>query len=51
MNLAIVLASLGEREGGTARLDEAVSAYRAALEETTRARPILRDAGFACSSG
>jgi exonuclease VII small subunit len=29
---------LGERERGTARLEEAVAAYRAALEERTRAR-------------
>ena len=29
---------LGERESGTARLDEAVAAYRAALEERTRER-------------
>jgi hypothetical protein len=29
---------LGEREAGTARLQEAVVAYRAALEERTRAR-------------
>ena len=29
---------LGERESGTARLDEAVVAYRAALEERTRER-------------
>ena len=31
-------ASLGERESGTARLEEAVAAYRAALEERTRER-------------
>ncbi len=36
-NLGIVLASLGERESGTARLDEAVAAFRAALEVYTRA--------------
>ena len=29
---------LGEREGGTARLEEAVSAYREALKEQTRER-------------
>ncbi len=29
---------LGERESGTARLEEAVAAYRAALEEWTRER-------------
>jgi hypothetical protein len=30
--------SLGGRESGTARLEEAVAAYRAALEEMTRDR-------------
>jgi Tetratricopeptide repeat len=38
MNLGIVLQRLGEREGGTARLEEAVAAYRLALEERTRER-------------
>ena len=37
-NLGIALWSLGERESGTARLEEAVAAYRAALEERTRER-------------
>jgi hypothetical protein len=37
-NLGATLATLGERERGTARLDEAVAAYRAALEERTRER-------------
>ena len=32
------LARLGERESGTARLEEAVAAYREALQERTRAR-------------
>jgi hypothetical protein len=32
------LGALGERESGTARLKEAVAAYRAALLERTRAR-------------
>ena len=32
------LQTLGERESGTARLEEAVTAYRAALEENTRDR-------------
>ena len=41
-DLGLALSSLGERESGTARLDEAVSAYRAALEEWTRERvPLL----------
>ncbi len=30
--------ALGERESGTARLDEAVAAYREALKEWTRER-------------
>jgi hypothetical protein len=32
MNLGNALSALGERESGTARLEEAVLAYRAALE-------------------
>ena len=31
-NLGIALGMLGERESGTARLEEAVDAYRAALQ-------------------
>ncbi len=37
-NLGNALQTLGERESGTARLEEAVVAYRAALEERTRER-------------
>ena len=37
-NLGNALKTLGERESGTARLEEAVAAYRAALEERTRDR-------------
>ena len=37
-NLGNALQTLGERESGTARLEEAVAAYRAALEERTRER-------------
>ena len=37
-NLGNALQTLGERERGTARLEEAVAAYRAALEEYTRER-------------
>jgi len=37
-NLGTALFRLGERESGTARLEEAVAAYRAALEEQTRDR-------------
>jgi hypothetical protein len=37
-NLGNALATLGERESGTVRLEEAVAAYRAALEEGTRDR-------------
>jgi tetratricopeptide (TPR) repeat protein len=40
--LGIALQSLGERESGTARLEEAVMAYRAALEEITRERAPLQ---------
>ena len=35
-NLGLALWRLGERESGTVRLEEAVGAYRAALEEFTR---------------
>jgi hypothetical protein len=38
MNLGNALQTLGERESGAARLEEAVAAYRAALEEWTRDR-------------
>jgi tetratricopeptide (TPR) repeat protein len=37
-NLGNALTRLGERENGTERLEEAVAAYRAALEERTRDR-------------
>src|SRR5438270_7231514 len=41
-NLGTVLAPLGERESGTTRLEEAVTAYREALREWTRERVPLR---------
>jgi tetratricopeptide (TPR) repeat protein len=37
-NLAGALETLGEREDGTARIEEAVEVYREALQEYTRAR-------------
>ena len=37
-NLGTALSTLGAREPGTARLDEAVTAYREALKERTRER-------------
>ena len=37
-NLGNALETLGERESGTQRLEEAVEAYRAALQERTRER-------------
>src|SRR6185437_1999590 len=37
-NLGAALPTLGERESGTARLEEAVAAYREALKEYTRER-------------
>jgi len=37
-NLGLALFRLGERESGTTRLEEAVVAYRAALDERTRER-------------
>ncbi len=44
-DLGAALATLGEREAGTARLEEAVAAFRAALEEWTRERVPLDWAG------
>jgi hypothetical protein len=41
-DLGTALQRLGEREGGTARLEEAVVAYRAALTERTRERVPLQ---------
>jgi tetratricopeptide (TPR) repeat protein len=41
-NLGLALAALGKRENGTARLEQAVAAFRAALEEWTRARAPLQ---------
>ena len=43
--LGNALRALGERQAGTARLEEAVAAYRAALEERTRERVPLDWAG------
>ena len=37
-NLGATLAALGERDDGTARLEQAVAAYTEALKERTRAR-------------
>jgi Tetratricopeptide repeat len=37
MNLGNALSNLGKREGGTAKLEEAVAAYRDALKEFTSA--------------
>jgi hypothetical protein len=46
-SLGDALRAWGEREGGTARLEEAIVAYRAALEERTRERvPLNRAATF-----
>jgi hypothetical protein len=41
-NLGVALWRLGERESGTVRLEEAVAAYRAALQEWTRERVPLQ---------
>ena len=38
MNLGNALETLGERESGTGKLEEAVAAYREALKERTRER-------------
>jgi exonuclease VII small subunit len=50
-NLGNALAMLGERESGTARLEEAVTAYREALKEETRARAPLLWAGAQMNLG
>jgi hypothetical protein len=47
-NLGLALWKLGARESGTARLEEAVAAYRAALQERTRERIPLQ---WAASNG
>ncbi len=44
-NLGNALWTLGGRESGTGRLEEAVAAYRAALEELSRDRVPLQWAG------
>jgi hypothetical protein len=45
LNLGNTLCSLGERESGTGRLDEAVAAFTAALEELTLERVPVQWAG------
>jgi hypothetical protein len=47
-NLGGALLTLGERESGTVRLEEAVAAYRVTLEELTRERAPLE---WAMSTG
>jgi hypothetical protein len=47
-NLGTALLALGERESGTAHLEEGVAAYRTALEERTRERVPLE---WAASTG
>ena len=42
VNLGNALARLGERERGTARLEQAVAAYQLALQENTRERVPLQ---------
>ena len=49
--LGMALNTLGQRESGTARLEEAVTAYRAALEEWTRDRVPLDWAGVQMNLG
>jgi hypothetical protein len=48
MNLGNALLRLGERESGTARIEEAVAAYRESLQERTRERVPLQ---WATSTG
>jgi tetratricopeptide (TPR) repeat protein len=49
--LGIAFQTLGAREAGAARLEEAVAAYRAALEEFTRERVPLQWAMAQCNLG
>jgi tetratricopeptide (TPR) repeat protein len=49
--LGVALSKLGERESGTARLEEAVAAYRAALEEWTREQASFEWAGTQLNLG
>lgn len=50
-NLGNALQALGERQGDTVRLEEAVAAYRAALSERTRERVPLDWAKSTASLG
>ena len=50
-DLGMALATLGERESGTARLEDAVRAFEAALEEMTRDRVPLDWAGTQMNLG
>ncbi len=50
-NLGNALQTLGERESGTARLEEAVTAFRAALEERTQDRVPLNWAATTLNLG
>jgi exonuclease VII small subunit len=51
MNLGSALLALGEHERGTALLEQAVAAYREALQEITRARVPLQWAATQMSLG
>jgi tetratricopeptide (TPR) repeat protein len=50
-DLGTALSTLGERESGTPRLEEAVAAYREALKELTRERVPLKWAGTQSNLG
>ena len=50
-NFGNALATLGERESGTGRLEQAVATYRAALEERTRERVPLEWAASVGNQG
>jgi exonuclease VII small subunit len=51
MNLGTALLRWGQRESGTVRLEQAVAAYRVALEELTRDRVPLDWAGALGNQG
>ena len=51
MDLGGALKTLGERESGTGHLEDAVTAFRAALEENTRDRVPIQWAGTQMNLG
>jgi len=50
-NLGAALVALGERESGTARLEEAVAAYRDTLKDHPKNSPLILLRGIVTRSG